>query len=175
MVKKYLIFDRFDFCAVFPRFLNNNFFLVVRNLRVLHRIIPQNPSPYFWILHLPWPRCFPFCCHCWFSFIYCHCHWFCYYHQLRLHHHLHFYFCSLYPFLFWCWLLFLFHFFFQTQFSDNGISVDLPPNCWWYHHHWKIQNFRYVLADQYGPWWKNQCYNSKPSTASFSFSTIICA
>ena len=39
MVKNYLIFDRFDFCVVFySRFFNNDFFLVVRNLRVLHRI-----------------------------------------------------------------------------------------------------------------------------------------
>ena len=41
MVKKYLIFDRFDFlCRFFSRFFYNDFFLVVRNLRVLHRISP---------------------------------------------------------------------------------------------------------------------------------------
>ena len=43
MVEKYLIFDRFDFlCRFFSRFLNNDFFLVVRNLRVLHRISPYD-------------------------------------------------------------------------------------------------------------------------------------
>ena len=41
MVKKYLLFDRFDFlCRFFSRFFNNDFFLVVQNLRVLHRISP---------------------------------------------------------------------------------------------------------------------------------------
>ena len=40
MVKKYWILDRFDFFGPFsfPRFFNNDFFLVVRNLRVPHRI-----------------------------------------------------------------------------------------------------------------------------------------
>ena len=41
MVKKYFIFDRFYFlCRFFSRFFYNEFFLVARNLHVLHRISP---------------------------------------------------------------------------------------------------------------------------------------
>ena len=60
MVKKYLIFDRFDFlCRFFSRFFNNDFFWVVRNLRVLHRISPYvvfgpfNPTLLIALAQLP--------------------------------------------------------------------------------------------------------------------------